>query len=95
MNDIFQQQIADALDGAADRKHAASSEAQVPETAQVPPELQDRLMTVPETAEFLSISKSMVYKLVETGCIPAYHIGRLIRIRQSDLIDSLAAFAIA
>ena len=35
------------------------------------------------------------YKLVETGCIPAYHIGRLIRIRKSDLIDSLAAFAIA
>lgn len=95
MNDIFQKQIAEALDSVAGRKHAASSEAHAPAAANVPPGLQDRLLTVPEAAEFLSISKSMVYKLVETGCIPAYHIGRLIRIRQSDLIDSLAAFTIA
>jgi excisionase family DNA binding protein len=36
-------------------------------------------MDVSEVAAFLRVSKSVVYKLAETGCLPAVRIGRLVR----------------
>ncbi len=53
------------------------------------------MMTVGEAAEFLQVSRSMVYKLVEDGRVPAFRIGRLVRISQRDLMESLRAFAVA
>lgn len=49
----------------------------------------DGYLDVPEVASYLRISKSMVYKLVETKQIPAIRLGRLVRIRKSDLNDAL------
>lgn len=49
--------------------------------------LGEPLMDVREVAEFLRVSKSMVYKLAETGCLPAVRIGRLVRFTRRD-VDS-------
>lgn len=47
--------------------------------------MQDQIMTIPEVAEYLKLSKSKVYLLVQTGIIPHIKIGRNVRIREKDL----------
>ena len=49
-----------------------------------------RLLTVPEAAAVLRISRSLMYQLVETGRIAACRLGHgrgAIRIRLDDLLD--------
>jgi excisionase family DNA binding protein len=45
----------------------------------------DRIMTIPQVAEYLQISKSKLYWLVQTRQIPHIKIGRNVRVRESDL----------
>ncbi len=49
--------------------------------------LGEPLMDACEVAAFLRVSKSMVYKLAESGCLPAVRIGRLVRFTRRD-VDS-------
>ena len=48
------------------------------------------LLTVPEVGRVLAISRSKVYELLESGCIPSVYIGRSRRIRISDVEDFVA-----
>lgn len=45
----------------------------------------DALLDVTEVAEYLRISRSSVYKLIERQQIPAIRIGRLVRFRRRDV----------
>ncbi len=45
----------------------------------------DSIMTVPEVARYLKMSKSKLYYLVQRKQIPHIKIGRNVRIRESDL----------
>ena len=47
------------------------------------------ILTVPETAEYLKLSKSKVYNLVQRNQIPHLKIGKNVRIRRSDLLKWL------
>lgn len=47
----------------------------------------DELMTVGEVATYLHVSPAMIYRLAQTGHLPAFKIGRTWRFRQA-LIDS-------
>lgn len=49
----------------------------------------DALLDVPEVAEYLRISRSSVYKLIERQQIPAIRIGRLLRVRRKELDETL------
>lgn len=40
-----------------------------------------------ELQDWLRCGRSMAYKLLATGAIPSYRVGRLIRIKQSDVIE--------
>lgn len=42
-------------------------------------------MGVPATAKHLGVTLRMVYKLIDTGSIPAFKVGRVIRIRTADV----------
>ena len=44
------------------------------------------ILTVPETAEYLKLSKSKVYYLVQRNQIPHIKIGKNVRIRREDLL---------
>lgn len=48
--------------------------------------MDDPVLTVPEVAEYLKISISKVYHLVQRKQIPHLKIGRNVRIRESDLM---------
>ena len=43
------------------------------------------ILTVPETAKYLKLSKSKVYYLVQRNQIPHIKIGKNVRIRREDL----------
>jgi excisionase family DNA binding protein len=45
----------------------------------------NEILTIPEVARYLKLSKSKVYGLVATGEIPHIRIGRNVRIREADL----------
>ena len=45
----------------------------------------DRIMTVPEVAEYMQMSNSKVYYLIQRKEIPHIRVGRNVRIRESDL----------
>lgn len=46
-------------------------------------------LDVPQVAKYLNVSKSMVYKMVETRQIHAIRVGRLVRIRRCDLEQAI------
>lgn len=48
-------------------------------------QLEDPILTIPEVARYLKISKSKIYNLVSKEEIPHLKIGRNVRIRQADL----------
>ncbi len=50
----------------------------------------DRLLRVEQVAERLACGKSMVYTLVNRGELPGVNVGRLVRVRESDLNAYLA-----
>lgn len=70
--------------GAEIRGFAASSTS---ETYDLP----DGLMDVPQVVEYLRVSKTSVYKLIERQKIPAIRIGRLLRVRKDELDETLRA----
>lgn len=70
--------------GAEKRGSAASSTS---ETNDLP----DGLMDVPQVAEYLRVSRSSIYKLIERQQIPAIRIGRLLRVRKDRLDETLRA----
>ncbi|MCC7352826.1 MAG: helix-turn-helix domain-containing protein [Anaerolineae bacterium] len=47
----------------------------------------DSIMTIPEVAEYLKMSRSKVYQLVQKRRIPYVKMGRNVRIKESDLVD--------
>lgn len=47
--------------------------------------LEDPILTIPEVARYLKMSKSKIYNLVSKKEIPHIKIGRNVRIRQADL----------
>jgi excisionase family DNA binding protein len=49
----------------------------------------DQMLSPSELQEWLGCGRSMTYKLLATGAIPCYKVGRLIRIRHSDVIAFL------
>ena len=49
----------------------------------------DRILTIPEVALYLKISKSKIYYLVQRKEIPHVRIGRNVRIKESDLVKWL------
>jgi excisionase family DNA binding protein len=54
----------------------------------------DPLLTIPQVAELLQISKSKLYDLVQKNKIPHIRIGRNVRIRPSDLEEWLKDYYI-
>ncbi|MGI8493375.1 MAG: helix-turn-helix domain-containing protein [Acidimicrobiales bacterium] len=55
-----------------------------------PNESRSRFLTVAEVAETLRVSNMTVYRLVQSGEIPALRVGRSYRIREDDLDSYLA-----
>ena len=51
----------------------------------------ETIMTVPEVAKYLKLSKAKVYYLVQRKRIPHVRIGRNVRIRECDLMIWLNA----
>jgi nitrogen PTS system EIIA component len=51
--------------------------------------MNEQIYTIPEVAEYLKLSKSKVYLLVQKGTIPHIKIGRNVRIRESELMEWL------
>lgn len=51
----------------------------------------DTLLDVSQVAEYLRISRSSLYKLIERQQIPTIRIGRLLRVRKNQLDDTLRA----
>jgi excisionase family DNA binding protein len=60
-----------------------------PITSLTPEPLNIQLLTVPQAAEILGISKSLLYQLVSRGDVKSIRIGRLIRIKTEDLLQFL------
>ena len=51
----------------------------------------NRLLAVHEVAEYLRVSQSLVYKMIERKEIPAIRVGRLLRVDPRDLAEALHA----
>ncbi len=49
----------------------------------------DEILTIPQVAKYLKISKAKIYYLVQRREIPHIKIGRNVRIRESDLVKWL------
>jgi excisionase family DNA binding protein len=53
--------------------------------------MEDTVMTIPEVARYLKLSKSKVYYMVQQRKIPHIKIGRNVRIRAKDVQSWLEA----
>ena len=51
--------------------------------------MNDRILTIPEVAEYLQLSKAKVYWLVSRKEIPHIRIGRNVRIKETELAEWL------
>jgi len=51
--------------------------------------MNDRILTIPEVAEYLKVSKAKVYLMVQRREIPYIRLERNVRIWESDLIKWL------
>jgi excisionase family DNA binding protein len=51
--------------------------------------LNDKILTIPEVADYLKLSKAKVYMMVQRGEIPYIRLERNVRIRESDLMKWL------
>ncbi len=51
-------------------------------------------MGVPEAAEYLGVAMRTVYKFLDQGLIPAYKLGRVIRMKRADVDAFLEAHRI-
>ena len=50
-----------------------------------------KLRTIPETAEILNVSTRTVQRLIASGALPVYRLGRSVRISDADIAAFLAA----
>ena len=50
-----------------------------------------RLLTVPETAEALRVSRVTIYRLVAGGVLPAHRVGQQLRIDETELREYVLA----
>jgi excisionase family DNA binding protein len=64
-----------------DRIEESSTQAARPALAELAP-----LLTPNDVAKRLAVSRSMIYALIHRRDLPAVYIGRLPRVRESDLI---------
>ena len=55
------------------------------------PSLDDPIMTIPEVAKYLKISKAKIYYMVQRNDLPHIRIDRNVRVLRSDLISWLQA----
>lgn len=46
-----------------------------------------KIMTITEVAEYLKISEVTTYKLVQSGSLPSFKIGRSWRVKLDDLLE--------
>ncbi|MDD3413448.1 MAG: helix-turn-helix domain-containing protein [Lachnospiraceae bacterium] len=46
-----------------------------------------KIMTITEVAEYLKISEVTTYKLVQSGSLPSFKIGRSWRVKMDDLLE--------
>jgi excisionase family DNA binding protein len=53
------------------------------------PVFDDTIMTIPEVANYLKVSKAKMYYLVSRKQIPHIRLGRNVRIRKADLLKWL------
>jgi putative molybdopterin biosynthesis protein len=51
--------------------------------------LAEEFLTVEEVQELLKVGRTFAYSLVRSGELPSYRVGRLLRIRRSDVEDWL------
>lgn len=49
----------------------------------------DGLMTIPEAAQFLRLSRAQVYAMAQRGELPCVRLGRSVRVRRDRLADWL------
>ena len=49
------------------------------------------LLTIPETAEYLGIGKTLTWQLVQQGVLPSVRLGRLVRVPRARLDAWLAS----
>ncbi len=50
---------------------------------------EDPILTVRQVAEYLQLSKSKIYYMIQRQTIPSIRLGKNVRIRQSDLVKWL------
>lgn len=53
----------------------------------------DAMLTVPDIARTLSVSKNTVYRLIADGELPAFKIGAQVRVKASDADEFLTKMA--
>jgi excisionase family DNA binding protein len=51
----------------------------------------ERLLKPNEVADFLNISRSFAYQLLQTGAIPVVRLGKSVRVRPKDLENFIQA----
>lgn len=51
--------------------------------------MNDKILTIPEVAEYLKVSKAKIYLMVQRGEIPYIRLDRNVRIKESDLMKWL------
>ena len=61
----------------------------MPPKTQVP--LDRPLLTIPETAAYLGIGKTLTWQLVQQGVLPSVRLGRLVRVPRARLDAWLAS----
>jgi len=49
------------------------------------PEMTDEVMTIPEVAEYLKVTRQTIHRLMKDGKIKAFKIGRSTRILRSEI----------
>lgn len=52
-------------------------------------------MSTPSVAEYLGVNTRTVYRLIDEGELPAYKFGRVIRLKESDVVNFIERSRIA
>ena len=53
------------------------------------PEMEERLLTIDDIAEFLQVNPMTIYAWVRDGKIPAFKIGKVLRFKKSEIDEWL------
>ena len=85
------QEVAEAVVGAAEAEAAANPK---PEKPQRGIHWDDELMTTRQLMEFLSLSRTKIWELVNKEQLPAFKIGGDYRYRQTEVLEWLERFRV-